>query len=105
MTTYAGINLTEARQLADLISSSVSRLEDLASASALPQTQINGNGTEKSNGRGEEKAEEQKARTSMLTIAAAAGQLMANVRPPRVVAMELSTSVSPFFFLAAITES
>lgn len=84
-TNYAGIDLSEARQLADLISASVSTLEHLASS------------THRHAGNDAKDAEEaaKNSRNPMLTIVSAAGQLMANVRPPSVVAVDLATSVRP----------
>ena len=108
--TYAGIDLTSARKLADLISASVAHLEALSlSHSHSQSSNAPSESADKKDVRGEddderdEKKDEREveveeakaARTPMLTIVAAAGQLLASIRPPSVVAVEVATSVRP----------
>ncbi|KAI0757793.1 S-adenosyl-L-methionine-dependent methyltransferase [Daedaleopsis nitida] len=80
MSPCSEIDLSQLRQLTDLISASVSELERQAASTSAVQPGGRGNAGE--------------TRTPLLTIASAAGQLSALVKPPNVFVAEVATAGS-----------
>ena len=82
MSLHSGIDLSKLRQLTDLISASVSELEQQAASTSAHTVQPGARGNEGD------------ARTPLLTIASAAGQVSALVKSPNVYVAEIATAVS-----------
>ena len=77
--TYAGINLAEARQLVNLMSNAVSELEERSESEKDTLS---------------EESQQRKASRPLLVLASAASQLGACVRPPNIAVAEIGMGVS-----------